>query len=307
MTEVRKQVLGRGLSSLLGTNQDNKDNTREGTPLELPLDRLMAGSFQPRHSFPEDELQALSVSIQERGVLQPIVVRKHPQDDSKYEIIAGERRWRAAKLAHLETIPVLIRTFSDREALEVGLLENLQRQDLDPIDEAAGYRRLAEEFNHTQETLSYVVGKSRSHIANTLRLLALPEKVQDYLRTGQLSVGHAKAIIASETPELLAEMIIEKNLNVRQAETISKKSLYALRQDQSSKTPDPERERLCQLLLDLLDLPVDLTLKGIGGKIVITFRNPAELDQLLQKLDGLEKKSTQAESSKVPFQPRVWS
>jgi ParB family chromosome partitioning protein len=304
MSDIKKQALGRGLSSLLGTVHDDREEANTSSPLEIPVAQITAGSLQPRHTFPETELHALSVSIQEKGVLQPILIRPHPQSAGTYEIVAGERRWRAAKLAHLDTIPALIREFSDRDVLEVGLLENLQRQDLDPIDEACGYRRLAEEFDHTQETLSRVVGKSRSHIANTLRLLTLPERVQSYLRTGQLSAGHGRAIIASETPELLAEMIIEKNLSVRQAETLSKKDLQNPDSDSPSRTSDPEKERLRQHLLDLLDLPVDLMLKGMGGKIVITFRNPTELDELLQKLDGLEKRP---EPLKSASRPTIWS
>lgn len=307
MSEIRKQVLGRGLSSLLGAVNEEREEAETASALEIPVDHIVAGSLQPRHSFPEAELHALSVSIQEKGVLQPILLRMHPQSVGKYEIVAGERRWRAAKLVNLKTIPALIREFSDREVLEVGLLENLQRQDLDPIDEASGYRRLAEDFDHTQETLSRVVGKSRSHIANTLRLLTLPENVQAYLKTGQLSAGHGRAIIASATPELLAEMIIEKNLSVRQAETLSKKNLENPDHDLSSKAPDPEKERLRQHLLDLLDLPVDLILKGMGGKIVVTFRNPTELDLLLQKLDGLERKPVSSEFAKVSPKPMIWS
>lgn len=287
MSEIRKQVLGRGLSSLLGTStHDNRENN-EIASFELPIMNIMAGSNQPRRSFPQEELQGLAISIKEKGVLQPILVRHHPQEEGKYEIVAGERRWRAAKMIHLETIPALIREFSDGEVLEVGLLENLQRQDLDPIDEASGYRRLAEEFDHTQESLSRIVGKSRSHIANTLRLLTLPENVKTYLRNGKLSAGHGRAILSSENPELLAEMIIEKNLNVRQAETLAKQGLNRNEREDYGKTPDPEREILRQQLTDILGVPVDLSLKGVGGKIVISFKNPTELDEILQKLNQI--------------------
>jgi ParB family chromosome partitioning protein len=287
MSEIRKQVLGRGLSSLLGSSDEEEKEGASLSPLDLPIVNIEAGTYQPRQSFPDNELQSLSVSIKEKGILQPIVVRSHPLHEGKYEIVAGERRWRAAKLINLETIPAIVREFSDKEVLEVGLLENLQRQDLDPIDEASGYRRLAEEFNHTQESLSRIVGKSRSHVANTLRLLTLPENVKDYLRKGTLSAGHGRAIMAAEDPEYLAEMIIEKNLNVRQAETLAKQSLSKNDHEGASKAPDPEREIVRQQLSDLLGAPVDLVLKGVGGKIVITFKNPNELDQILQKFNQI--------------------
>lgn len=287
MNEMKKQVLGRGLSSLLGTSHEEERESAFANSLDLPLTSIEAGSNQPRQSFPEDELLALSLSIKEKGVLQPILVRSHPHKEGKYEIVAGERRWRAAKLINLESIPALIREFSDVETLEVGLLENLQRQDLDPIDEACGYRRLAEEFHHTQETLSRVVGKSRSHIANTLRLLTLPDKVQSYLKNGQLSPGHGRAILAAENPEFLVEMILGKNLSVRQAETFAKQGVPKEKTGFSSKVHDPEIERLCQHISDLLGVPVDLNLKGLGGKIVISFKNPTALDQLLQKFNQI--------------------
>ncbi len=287
MSEMKKQVLGRGLSSLLGSSHEEEGEKIENSSLQLPLKNILAGTNQPRRSFSENELRALSVSIAEKGVLQPILVRTHPQEAGKYEIVAGERRWRAAKLINLETIPALIREFSDGEVLEVGLLENLQRQDLDPIDEASGYHRLAEEFNHTQESLSRIVGKSRSHIANTLRLLTLPETIKTYLKNGQLSAGHGRAIIGAQDPEYLAELIIEKNLNVRQAETLAKQNLYKNAGDVYSKAPDPEKEIMRKHLTDLLGVPVELSLKGVGGKIVLSFKNPTELDELLQKFNQI--------------------
>jgi ParB family chromosome partitioning protein len=291
MSEIRKQVLGRGLSSLLESSEEAENQVNKSSHIEIPIRKLEAGLNQPRKFFPEEELKALSLSIQDKGILQPILVRVHPHLFGQYEIVAGERRWRAAELVNLETVPVIIREFSDEEALEVGLLENLQRQDLDPIDEAYGYRRLAEEFNHTQETISRIVGKSRSHIANTLRLLTLPENVQTYLRNGQLSSGHGRAILASENPELLAEMIVEKNLNVRQAETLAKQNLNNKDGESYSKAPDPEKEILRQQLTDILDVPVDLILKGLGGRIIINFKNPNELDKILKKLNTIKEEA----------------
>ena len=211
MNEMKKNALGRGLSSLL--NPSGYDDA-EGQVINLPLDSIQKGSFQPRRYFPEEDLNELAASIQERGVLQPVLVRSF--SDKQYELIAGERRWRAAKIAGLHEIPVIVRNFSDGEALEIGLLENIQRQDLNPIEEAEGYHRLAEEFDHTQESLSRILGKSRSHIANTLRLLTLPKTVQEHLVTGKLSAGHGRSLIGVEDPEHIAEMIISRRLSVRQ-------------------------------------------------------------------------------------------
>lgn len=287
MSEIRKQVLGRGLSALLTSSEGEETERINASSLTLPIEILLAGRHQPRHSFPEEELLALSASIQEKGVLQPILVRVHPQEKGKYEIVAGERRWRAAKKAGLHHIPALIREFSDAEALEVGLLENIQRQDLNPIEEAEGYRRLAEEFHHTQESLARILGKSRSHIANTLRLLTLSEKIKNYLNEGKLSAGHGRALIGAEDPQLLAEMIIEKNLSVRQAEFLAKKKLHKEDLPNIPKQIDPEKEVLRQHLSDLLGTSVELMLKGVGGKIILPFKNPTDLDELLQKFNRM--------------------
>jgi len=286
MTEITKQVLGRGLSALLGSPQEEEGGGAELTSRELHVESIYPGSQQPRRSFPKEELQALCVSIQDKGVLQPILVRPHPIVPG-YEIVAGERRWRAARQLDLKTIPAIIREFTNKEAFEVGLLENLQRQDLDPIDEAGGYRRLAEEFGHTQESLSRIVGKSRSHIANTLRLLTLPENVKDHLRTGTLSAGHGRAIVASEDPESLAELIIEKNLSVREAEALAKKGLIKKNSDSQPRTSDSERDVIRQQLSDFLGVPVNLILKGDGGKVEINFKNPDELDHILRQFNRM--------------------
>lgn len=289
MSEIRKSVLGRGLSSLLNPVED--ENTEKNTVSynTVLIEAVVPGRHQPRHHFPEDELESLCSSIREKGVLQPILVRVHPEDGEKYEIVAGERRWRASQKAGLQEIPAIIKTFSDAEALEVGLLENIQRQDLNPIEEAEGYRRLAEEFEYTQESLARVLGKSRSHIANTLRLLTLPKKIKEYLNEGKLTAGHGRSLVGVEDPETLADLMIERNLSVRQAEALCKKSLS---QDESMRLPrssDPEKEILRNHLSDIFETPVDLMLKGLGGKIIIPFKNPMALDQLLQKLNQLPK------------------
>lgn len=215
------------------------------------------------------------------------MVRRLLNQNGKYEIVAGERRWRAAKKGGLSEIPVILKDFTDREALEVGLLENIQRQDLNPIEEAEGYRRLAEEFNHTQESLSRTLGKSRSHIANTLRLLTLPKKIRDYLTEGKLSSGHARALVNSDDPERLADLILEQGLSVRQTEGLRKPS-KARQTLSGSRASDPEKEVLCQHISDLLGTSIDLILKGEGGKIIIPFNDPIELDQILQKFNQIK-------------------
>ena len=288
MSELKRQVLGRGLSALLDpTSSDNESHSQETIgALSLLVDNIVPGKNQPRYSFPEEDLESLSLSIQEKGVLQPILVRRLLNQDGKYEIVAGERRWRATKKAGLSEIPVIIKDFTDREALEVGLLENIQRQNLNPIEEAEGYRRLAEEFNHTQESLSQALGKSRSHIANTLRLLTLPKKVRDYLTEGKLSSGHGRALVNAPNPESLADLILEQGLSVRQTESLRKPS-GRQKASSGSAMVHPEKEVLCQHISDLLGRPIDLSLKGEGGKIIIPFNDPTELDQILQKFNQI--------------------
>jgi ParB family chromosome partitioning protein len=300
MTEMKKKVLGRGLSALLDSSYEEEREETQTSSFHLSVEDIVPGSNQPRHYFPEDELLALAASIKEKGILQPILVRAHGHDKGKYEIVAGERRWRAAKMGGFTEIPALVKEFSDAEALEVGLLENIQRQDLNPIEEAEGYRRLAEEFHHTQETLARILGKSRSHIANILRLLTLPKKVKDYLMEGKLSAGHGRALVGVEDPEYLADLILEKDLSVRQAELLSKQDLTKERGVGSASHPDPEKEILRNHLSELLGQPVDLILKGMGGKIVIPFKNPTDLDEILKKLNSIP-----AASKSSPFSVEV--
>lgn len=287
MSEFKRQVLGRGLSALLDPTSSNEATQEDITPHSLPVDTIIPGKNQPRYSFSEEDLESLCLSIQEKGVLQPILVRRLLSQNGKYEIVAGERRWRAAQKAGLSEIPVILKDFTDREALEVGLLENIQRQDLNPIEEAEGYRRLAEEFNHTQESLSRTLGKSRSHIANTLRLLTLPKKIRDYLTEGKLSSSHARALVSADDPEKLADLILEQGLSVRQTEDLRKPS-EARRASSGSRVSDPEKEVLCQHISDLLGTSIDLILKGEGGKIIIPFNDPIELDQILQKFNQIK-------------------
>ncbi len=300
MNEIKKQALGRGLSALLDPSHEEDVRLVQRSSFTLPLEEILPGRHQPRTFFSEEELINLSLSIKEKGVLQPILVRPHPEESGKYEIVAGERRWKAAQKAGLKDIPVLVKEFSDVEALEVGLLENIQRQYLSPIEEAEGYRRLAEEFNHTQDSLSRILGKSRSHISNTLRLLTLSATVKDYLKEGKLSAGHGRALIGTEDPDLLAEMIMEGNLSVREAESLAKKGLHREGFLRAPRQPDPEKEVLKNQISDLLGTAVELNFAGAGGKIVISFKNTGELDQLMQKFNGI------SPPPPPKYVPKVW-
>lgn len=286
MNDIKKQALGRGLSALFNaTGEDERENIHTHL-ITIPINSISPSLDQPRHYFPEDELLALSASIRERGVLQPILVRVHPKKNGQYEIVAGERRWRAAQRAGLEVIPALVKEYSDSETLEVGLLENIQRQDLNSIEEADAYRRLIEGYGHTQESLAQTLGKSRSHIANTLRLLTLPLSVKIALKKGNLSAGHGRALIGLENAEILAKVIMEKNLSVRQAEELAKKKVPQDLFKNEPRPQDPEKDVLRHHLSELLGVPVEIQFNGNSGKIMIYFKNPTDLDKIIQKLNG---------------------
>lgn len=298
MSDVKKQVLGRGLSALLGGAEEDQDDSKiqnnvktASYPEKISIDLIEPGTLQPRKNFSEEELEELSRSIYERGVLQPILVRPHPFYPNRFEIIAGERRWRASKMAGLSKIPVNVMHFSDLDTLEAGLLENIQRQDLNPIEEAEGYLRLMNDYDYTQEDLSSILGKSRSHIANYTRLLNLPKPVQNHIVCGKLSAGHGRALIGAEDAEVLAEQIIKKNLSVRQTEDLMKKTKKEKDPSFSIESQGSEKEVLESHLTNLLGLSVDLVLKGAGGRIIIPFKNPGELDQVIQKFNTLEKET----------------
>ena len=223
VTNTTKKGLGRGLSSLMGdTETAQTKNSNVGQETKIPIANLKPSPSQPRRLFNKNSINELADSIKAKGLVQPLVVRPSPSDANNYEIIAGERRWRAAQIAQLHELPVVIRNFNDTEALEIAIIENVQRSDLSPIEEAAGYKRLIENHGHTQEDLSGIVGKSRSHIANIIRLLSLPQSIQDMITEGKISSGHARAIMNSAFPEQLAEKIINENLSVRDAENLAK-------------------------------------------------------------------------------------
>jgi ParB family chromosome partitioning protein len=284
-TDDRRRHLGRGLSALLGddgTEPVSSDASR--TPRFVSLDLLRPSRFQPRRRFGQEEMDSLEASIREKGVIQPILVRK--TTDQAYEIIAGERRWRAAQRAGLHELPVVVRELNDREALEIALVENVQRADLSPIEEALGYQRLMTEFDHTQEQLSKVVGKSRSHVANLLRLLDLPPGVKTLLDSGKITAGHARALLGVEDAETLARQVVARNLNVRQTERLTQLGKKRNARKQSLSAKDTDTLALERELSALLGLKVTLKPSGKAGDLTIRYESLEQLDDVVQRLSA---------------------
>ena len=274
--------LGQGLDALLGNSPEELGigNGEHGSQA-LSLDLVRPSSQQPRRHFDETELNELATSIREKGVLQPILVRPDPVHSGGYEIVAGERRWRAAQIAQCHEVPVVIRTLNDREALEIALIENIQRHDLSAIEEARGYWRLTEEFGETQDGIARQVGKSRSHVANAIRLLKLPKRVQQWLEEGALQAGHARALLAAKDPTALAKKVIKQRLSVRQTERLVNRLHISktLVQGKSADTRALEAE-----LSLVLGLKVTISGDAERGDIRIAYRNLSQLDRLIAKL-----------------------
>ena len=287
--------LGRGLSALMADVPVASPGTT-GAPNRaerfLPVEQLFANPDQPRRRFTQDALDDLTNSIKEKGIIQPLIVRK--RENNTYEIVAGERRWRAAQQAQLHEVPVIIRDFTDTEVLEVAIIENIQRADLNAIEEAAGYRQLMDRFGHTQEKLSEALGKSRSHIANLLRLLSLPDDVQDMLRDGKLSAGHARALITSENASELARAVIKGGLSVRATEALVKKSQTTKEESGSTRAPKAPAEKDADTRALEGDLAANLKMAvsiyhepgGERGKLTVTYKTLEELDELCRRLGG---------------------
>ncbi|HIJ61613.1 MAG TPA: ParB/RepB/Spo0J family partition protein [Rhodospirillaceae bacterium] len=291
--EPRRRGLGRGLSALLGPAADPLDAMTvgpDGRPVRslrmVPVEKLRPGRFQPRRVFDPAAIEDLVESVREKGILQPILVRPHPEDSSSFEIIAGERRWRAAQAASLHDVPVIVRDLSDREALEVALVENLQRQDLSPLEEAEGYHRLMDDFSHTQEELAKTVGKSRSHVANMMRLLNLPEPVKQMLDAGNLTAGHARALLTSSDPLGLARQVVSKGLNVRQTESLAQKAGGKPRTKSPAAPKDADLLALETDLSRQLGLKVSITHQGEGGSVAVHYVTLEQLDSILHRLSG---------------------
>jgi ParB family chromosome partitioning protein len=290
MAETKqKRGLGRGLSALFGEEtQDYPALDRAPAVRALPIGVLRPGRYQPRRRFDGEAISALVDSVKEKGILQPLVVRPHPDETGMYEIVAGERRWRAAQGAKLHEVPVVVRELADREALELALVENLQREDLGPLEEADAYRRLMDEFDHTQDELAKALGKSRSHVANMLRLLGLPEEVKEMVETGRVSAGHARALIGAADPVTLAERVHREGLNVRQTEELaqSAKPASARRKPQPKPEKDADTASLERDLENLLGLKVEIDFAGRGGSLTIHYRTLDQLDDVLRRLNG---------------------
>jgi ParB family chromosome partitioning protein len=280
----RRRGLGMGLSALLGSGAESWSGAVAGTARTVPIEFLRPSPFQPRRTFGEDDLDALTVSIRARGVMQPLLVRRGADGGGDgFEIVAGERRWRAAQRAGLHELPVIVLRLSDREALEVALIENVQRQDLSPLEEAEGYRRLIEEFGHTQEALASALGKSRSHLANLLRLLGLPEPVRRMLEAGELSAGHARALLTAPDPLRLANAVVARGLNVRQTERLVQADIRRPA-PRARTSKDPNALALERDLTSRLGLNVTISPKGPGGSLTIAYRTLDQLDDLIRRL-----------------------
>ena len=287
-----RKRLGRGLAALIGEMDKPAEPARSAPVVaadgKAPIEHLAPNPRNPRRAFGDLELTDLAQSIREHGVVQPVVVRP-AAEAGRYEIIAGERRWRAAQRAGLHEIPIIVRQVDDRVALELAIVENVQRADLNPVEEAAGYQQLIDEHNYTQADLGHVIGKSRSHVANTLRLLKLPDTLRELLANGALSAGHARTLVTAADPEDLARRIIEDGLSVRQAEALAQQPP----ETRKAKTPSAPVEKdvdtlaLEKLLADTLGLKVVITHKERGGGDVrIAYRSLEQLDELCRRLRG---------------------
>ena len=290
--DPRRRGLGRGLSALLG--EEGGEGPAEAPPRgtrPVPVELLHPGRYQPRRTFDEETLQSLVESIKSQGILQPLLVRKHPEMDGHFEIVAGERRWRAAQKAQLHEVPVLLRELGDREALEIALVENVQRQDLNPLEEAEAYRRLLDEFRHTQEDLAHAVGKSRSHITNLLRLLSLPDEVRELIREGKLSMGQARALIGMSDPVALAHKIVKSGMSVRQVERLAQaEARRGEKLEKPASLPgarDSDTSVLERELTQLLGLKVQIVFNGQGGILSIHYKTLDQLDDVLRRLNNL--------------------
>ncbi|KGJ05728.1 chromosome segregation DNA-binding protein [Paracoccus halophilus] len=286
--KLEKRGLGRGLSALMA-DVDLIPSDRPAPRQVLPVEQLTPNPDQPRRSFAQDALQELADSLRNRGMLQPLIVRPHPEDKGLYQIVAGERRWRAAQIAQMHEVPVIVRDLSDTEVLEVAIVENIQRADLNAIEEAVSYRQLMDRFGHTQEKVAEALNKSRSHIANLLRLLNLPEQVQIWLKEGKLSTGHARALITVPNAVELARRVIEKNLSVREVEELVRRQSEPKAEKSAPSRPEKDADTRA-LESDLgaqLKMKVSINHSGKqGGQMVISYRDLEQLDRLCQVLAG---------------------
>jgi ParB family chromosome partitioning protein len=286
---VQRSRLGRGLASLIGDAGNTSQLPRlppEGEQKVVAIDMIGSSSLNPRKDFDEADLTELAESIRQKGLVQPIIVR--PNAAGGYEIVAGERRWRAAQRAGMHTVPVIVRELNDQEMLELAIIENVQRSDLNAIEEASGYNDLMERFNYTQERLAEVIGKSRSHVANTLRLLKLPDKVRSFVREGKLTAGHARALVGREDAEALADRILARDMNVREVEAL----VHALDnpgEGRGKREKDADTRAFEKEIADSLGLKVEIKRgSGESGVLQIKYANFDQLDYLRLRILGVE-------------------
>ncbi|MET3790929.1 ParB/RepB/Spo0J family partition protein [Aquamicrobium terrae] len=284
-----RKRLGRGLAALIGEIDRPAEPEKPAALADgkVPIEFVAPNPRNPRRHFGEAELTDLAQSIREHGIVQPVVVRPSPLQQGRYEIIAGERRWRAAQRAGLAEIPVIVRDVSDRTALELAIIENVQRADLNPIEEALGYEQLIEEHSYSQADLGQVIGKSRSHVANTLRLLKLPDVIRDLVVDGSLSAGHARTLVTAEDPVGLARRIIDEGLSVRQAEVLAQAPAAPVRDGRSSAPAEKDADTIAleKLLGDTIGMKVSIAHKERGGgELRVAYKTLDQLDELCRKL-----------------------
>ncbi len=284
-----ERVLGRGLAALLAEAIPPAWDGDGGDLRRVPVAALRPGRLQPRVRFDEDELLLLAESLRRSGMMQPIVARPAPEDGAMLEIVAGERRWRAAQMARIHEVPVIVREMSDREVLETGLVENLQRADLGPLEEAAGYERLREEFGLNRTDVAGVVGRSRAHVANTVRLLQLPASVRVLLERGKLSAGHGRALLAAADPGGLAETVVRLGLSVRETEARARAPAgepgRERRRTRRDDGEDADLRALRTRLAEATGLKVEIARKGEGGRLILHYSAPEQLDDAIARLE----------------------
>jgi ParB family transcriptional regulator, chromosome partitioning protein len=292
----KNRGLGRGLSALMADASITPKNATEDPSIQsrtpdthIPIEKIHPNPDQPRRDFPKPDLEELTASIREKGIIQPLLVRSDPNRPGDYQIVAGERRWRAAQQANLHELPVLVRELDDVEVIELAIIENIQRADLNAVEEALGFRQLMDKFGHTQEKLATVLGKSRSHIANLLRLLSLPEDVLSYLREGKLSAGHARALVTADNPSELARKVITKALSVRQTERLAKTiKRKPVSSNKNNTEKDADTKELEQQLSTQLGMQVkiDFDTGNGSGEVRVVYDSLDQLDDLCRLLTG---------------------
>ena len=290
----RQRGLGRGLSALLGEPVNEAVSVAEGAALpagilSVPVEALKPNPDQPRKLFTKADHEELTQSIRDKGVLQPILVRAQPGEDGRWQIIAGERRWRAAQAARLTQVPIIVREMDDLEVLEVAIIENVQRADLNPLEEASAYALLMERFGRTQDAVAGIVGKSRSHVANTLRLTQLTPGARDHVLEGRLSAGHARALLTASNPDALADLVVAQGLNVRQTEALARKAEQGSGPGKPGKaasggSSSPDLAALEQDLADALGLKVVMVDRGGKGELTLSWGSLEQLDDLCRRL-----------------------